>query len=58
MYLAVNDLDKIAAPYNADATPEDIEFVIENGSNTVKINATGRVVMYSISFYSLKAKKD
>lgn len=58
MYLAVNDLDKIAAPYNADATPEDIEFVIENGSNTIKINATGRVVMYSISFYSSKAKKD
>ena len=58
MYLAVNDLDKVAAPYNADATPEDIEFVIENGSNTVKINATGRVVMYSISFYSSKAKKD
>lgn len=58
MYLAVNDLDKIAVPYNADATPEDIEFVIENGSNTVKINATGRVVMYSISFYSSKAKKD
>lgn len=58
MYLAVNDLDKVAAPYNADATPEDIEFVIENGSNTVKINATGRFVAYSISFYSLKAKKD
>lgn len=58
MYLAVNDLDKVAAPYNADATPEDIEFVIENGSNTIKINATGRVVMYSISFYSSKAKKD
>lgn len=65
-FVAVNDLTPVAAPYNATATPEDVEFVIENGSNEVTIKSYnqkspskgGRFVAYSISFYSLKAKKD
>lgn len=65
-FVAVNDLTPVAAPYNATATPEDVEFVIENGSNEVTIKSYnpkstskgGRFVAYSISFYSSKAKKD
>ena len=65
-FVAVNDLTPVAAPYNATATPEDVEFVIENGSNEVTIKSYnpkstsngGRFVEYSISFYSSKAKKD
>ena len=65
-FVAVNDLTPVAAPYNETATPENVEFVIENGSNEVTIKSYnpkstskgGRVVVYSISFYSSKAKKD
>lgn len=65
-FVAVNDLTPVAAPYNATATPENVEFVIENGSNEVTIKSYnpkstskgGRFVAYSISFYSSKAKKD
>lgn len=65
-FVAVNDLTPIAAPYNETATPENVEFVIENGSNEVTIKSYnpkstskgGRFVAYSISFYSSKAKKD
>lgn len=65
-FIGVNDITPVAAPYNATATPENVEFVIENGSNEVTIKSYnqkspskgGRFVAYSISFYSLKAKKD
>lgn len=65
-FIGVNDITPVAAPYNATATPEDVEFVIENGSNEVTIKSYnpknpskgGRFVAYSISFYSSKAKKD
>ena len=65
-FVAVNDLTPVAAPYNETATPENVEFVIENGSNEVTIKSYnprstskgGRFVAYSISFYSSKAKKD
>ena len=65
-FVAVNDITPVAAPYNETATPENVEFVIENGSNEVTIKSYnpkntskgGRFVAYSISFYSSKAKKD
>ena len=65
-FIGVNDITPVAAPYNETATPENVEFVIENGSNEVTIKSYnpkntskgGRFVAYSISFYSSKAKKD
>lgn len=65
-FIGVNDITPVAAPYNETATPEDVEFIVDNGSNEITIksyNPTststgGLFVMYSVSFYSSKAKKD
>ena len=59
-FVKVNDLDAVAAPYNADGTGEDVEFVLSSATDEITIASegtngeTGRFVIYSVSFYTAK----
>lgn len=59
-FVKVNDLDAVAAPYNADGTGEDVEFVLSSATDEITIASegangkVGRFVMYSVSFYTTK----
>ena len=59
-FVKINDLDAVAAPYNADGTGEDLEIVLGSATDEITIASegangkTGRFVMYSVSFYTTK----
>ncbi len=60
-FVKVNDLDAVAAPYNADGTGEDVEFVLNSATDEITIaseaangGAGGRIVVFSVSFYTAK----
>lgn len=59
-FVKINDLDAVAAPYNADGTGEDLEIELSSATDEITIASegangkTGRFVMYSVSFYTTK----
>ena len=59
-FVKINDLDAVAAPYNADGTGEDLEIELGSATDEITIASegangkTGRFVMYSVSFYTTK----
>ena len=59
-FVKVNDLDSVAAPYNADGIGEDVEFEFSSATDEITIASdgatgkTGRFILYSISFYTSK----
>lgn len=59
-FVKVNDLDSVAAPYNADGIGEDIEFKLSSATDEITIASEGanskfgRFVLYSVSFYTSK----
>ena len=59
-FVKVNDLDAVAAPYNAEGTGEDLEIELNSATDEITIASegangkTGRFVMYSVSFYTTK----
>lgn len=58
--IKINDLDAVAAPYNAEGTGEDLEIELNSATDEITIASegangkTGRFVMYSVSFYTTK----
>ncbi len=59
-FVKINDLDAVAAPYNAEGTGEDLEIELNSATDEITIASegangkTGRFVMYSVSFYTTK----